>query len=637
MTIYIDKKALCSTPLKNFCEIQGIGNDPMYMRPGSVQSIIGRYIPKDMQDFLAVPEYSAEDDAIVWFAPNWIDTPRRITDLYGEEKEKYYRIYRDTLNVYNDVKRKLHGESLGILDSALKFVNENFLFCYDNKVVLVAWGMNLRDSVYDAKGSIVFNFSQTKGYTIIFDPGEGAELANPNDRIIRRKEKAELVTADVPRLICKPGFHFIDWKPQVQGTIVTSDIVFHAQYQKDPQTSSVAEEPVVSNVQDLSVMHTIRFVTDGSCQLDGMEQLQVEDGYELTESDFPEMIPLEGFCDPYWNPAYIGSVHSDLTFKAKASRKSCTVTFLPGKYGELKGVSTFAVPCGTRIKQEQIPQVVSFSGYTFAGWDNTPLNYNVANDSSFQAQYRQIPWLTRFWMWFTNFGCLKWLLLLLALLLLTWLVSWLFRGCNGNRWNHYDHDVVVTDKDQYHIEESTGKIHYLRSDNGQDANYIFPQDTTLEYSEIRDEVQEHGGNTNAFLRFSIIWNQQGGDVVDLDAHAIQPDREEIYYQSHMNNPTSMSGVLDVDDIRPHGIGVENIIWTDPLKMADGTYTLFIRNYDGGRNHGAKAEVAFNGKTWHYTINQPIRKGTDIPIAQIKITNNNQNFSIRHSKYLDRTE
>lgn len=41
MTIFIDKKALCSTPLKDFCEIQGIGNDPMYMRPGSVQSIVG--------------------------------------------------------------------------------------------------------------------------------------------------------------------------------------------------------------------------------------------------------------------------------------------------------------------------------------------------------------------------------------------------------------------------------------------------------------------------------------------------------------------------------------------------------------------------------------------------------------------
>ena len=93
----------------------------------------------------------------------------------------------------------------------------------------------------------------------------------------------------------------------------------------------------------------------------------------------------------------------------------------------------------------------------------------------------------------------------------------------------------------------------------------------------------------------------------------------------------MSGVLDVDDIRPQGTGVENIIWTDPEKMSDGTYTLFIRNYDGGRNHGAKAEVAFNGKTW------PIRREEDIPIAQIKISNNNQNFSIRHSKYLDRTE
>ena len=86
MTRYIGKKALCTTLLKSFCEIQGVGNDPMYMRAGSVQSIVGRYIPKEKQDFLAMPEYSAEDDAIVWFAPDWVDTPRRINDLYGEKK-----------------------------------------------------------------------------------------------------------------------------------------------------------------------------------------------------------------------------------------------------------------------------------------------------------------------------------------------------------------------------------------------------------------------------------------------------------------------------------------------------------------------------------------------------------------------
>lgn len=95
-----------------------------------------------------------------------------------------------------------------------------------------------------------------------------------------------------------------------------------------------------------------------------MEQLQVEDGYELTENDFPKMIPLEGFSNPYWDPAYLGSVHSDLVFKAKASRNNYTVSFLPGKYGELKGISTFTVPYGSRITQVQIPQVVPFSGYT---------------------------------------------------------------------------------------------------------------------------------------------------------------------------------------------------------------------------------------------------------------------------------
>lgn len=637
MTRYIGKKALCTTLLKSFCEIQGVGNDPMYMRAGSVQSIVGRYIPKEKQDFLAMPEYSAEDDAIVWFAPDWVDTPRRINDLYGEEKEKYNRIYHDTLSSYYEAKKKLHGEALGILDSALKFVNDDFLFCYDNRVILVAWGMNLRDSVYDAKGSVVFNFSQKKGYTIIFDPGEGAEFVNPNDRIIRRKEKAELVTADIPRLKSKPGYHFLGWKPQVQGTIVVSDMVFRAQYQATPVNIVVPGEPEVEDVQPLAVMHTILFVTDGNCHINGQDKLVVEDGYILTDADFPPLIPEAGFDTPYWDPTYLGPVHSDLLFTGKVTQKQYTVRFLPGKYGELKGLSTFTVPYGGRIKQEQIPLVSPFSGYTFAGWDVTPLNYVVAKDSMFQAQYRHIWWWTRLWMWFTSFGCLKWLLLLLALLLLSWLFSWLFPGCNGNKWNYWHNNVVVTDSVQYHIDESTGDVQYQRAASEQNTDYIFPQDTAIDRFGIREEVQERGGNTNAYLRFSIMWNQHGGDIVDLDAHAIQPDQEDIFYQSHMNHPTSMSGVLDVDDIRPQGIGVENIIWTDPQKMDDGTYTLFIRNYDGGRNHGAKAEVAFNGHTWYYTIDEPIRKGKDIPIAQIKIINNNHKFSIRHSKYLDRTE
>ena len=147
MVRFIDKKPLCTTQLKNFCEIQGIGNDPIYMRFSSVDSIILRYIPEEYQHFLARPDYSPEDDAIVWFAPEWTDTPRRLNDLYGIEKEKYERIYESTFNCYNQLKSKIHGEALGILNAAIKFVDKKFIFCYDNKVVCVAWGMKLRDSI----------------------------------------------------------------------------------------------------------------------------------------------------------------------------------------------------------------------------------------------------------------------------------------------------------------------------------------------------------------------------------------------------------------------------------------------------------------------------------------------------------
>ena len=632
MVRFIDKKPLCTTQLKNFCEIQGIGNDPIYMRFSSVDSIILRYIPEEYQHFLARPDYSPEDDAIVWFAPEWTDTPRRLNDLYGIEKEKYERIYESTFNCYNQLKSKIHGEALGILNAAIKFVDKKFIFCYDNKVVCVAWGMKLRDSIYDAKGSVVYNFSQTKGYSIIFDPGEGGDLAEPNDRIIRRKEKAELVTADIPKLIPKPGCRFLGSIPQVQGTIVTSDLIFHAQCRKDaidPIAGPAVEEPQVVPT------HTLRFLSDDNCQFEGQTEMKVEDGYQLSESDYPHVVPNNGYEFDCWDPFFVGPVHSDMKFHVRTRQKFFDVNFQPGRFGSLKGVSPIMVPAGSRLSQEHIPQVIANSGYLFSGWNVEPLNYTVSDNCTFTATYYHIPWWRRFFIWFDTFGCLKWLLLLLAFLLLSWLFSWIFPGCHSLRWNHWYHPVDVTDKSLYVMSESTDTIYIPKINDEQE--YMQSYYTVADPSSIRDQVQNRGGNINAFMRFSIIWNQNQNDIVDLDAHAVQPDQKEIYYGSYRSKPTSMSGQLDVDDIRPNHTGVENIVWTDPSKMKDGTYTLFIRNYDGGDNHGAKAEVAFNGKLWHYTIDTPINKGEDIPIAQIKIYNNGHNVFVHHSKYLDSDE
>ncbi len=564
MAKYIDMRALCTTQMKNFCEIQGIGNDPIYMRADSVYSIVKRYISKEYQTFLTRPEYSAEDDSIVWYSHNWIDTPRRITDLYGEEKRKYEDLYNSVLSHYQEVKERLHGDALAILNAALKNINKEFTFCYDNKVVCVGWGMKLRDTVYNPKGCVVFNFSQTKGYTIVFDCGDGADFANPNDRIIRRKENAELVTGDIPKLISKEGYKFIGWTPQVQGTIVKSDLVFHAQYEHQQELSEEAETLVQP----------------------------IEEETPTLEEAYPE----------HYN-----------------------VSFVTGEFGTANGDTYLSLPANTRITSEMIPTVLPTKGYTFAGWDITPLNYIVTKDTVFTAKYQSISWLNRLWIWLTHLGCLGWLLLFLLLLFLSWLLSWLMPSCCGYSWNHWHHPIEDREM-RYDVNAHTDTV-YIR----EDVHEKNIDDSTG----ISNEVQSRGGNVNAFMRFSVIWNEQGSDIVDLDAHAVQPDNVEISYNTYKGEPTAMSGELDVDDIRPTNVGVENIVWTDPSKVADGTYTLFIRNYDGGDNTGAKAEVVFNGKLWTYDIPHPIIKGQDIPIAQIKIYNHGRNYSIHSSRYLQK--
>lgn len=149
-------------------------------------------------------------------------------------------------------------------------------------------------------------------------------------------------------------------------------------------------------------------------------------------------------------------------------------------------------------------------------------------------------------------------------------------------------------------------------------------------SMIKEAVKSAGGRVDGVLRFSIIWNEDGRDILDFDAHALEPNRTEIYYGSNYrkdrnDGKTSMSGQLDVDMIRPSGLGVENITWSDKSKMKDGVYKFWIKNYDGGPNKGFKAEIEFDGQTYTYEHKTQV-KG-NVVIAEVTLKNGV--FSIEH--------
>lgn len=150
-------------------------------------------------------------------------------------------------------------------------------------------------------------------------------------------------------------------------------------------------------------------------------------------------------------------------------------------------------------------------------------------------------------------------------------------------------------------------------------------------SQIKEAVKSEGGKIDGVLRFSIIWNEDGKDILDFDAHALEPNKTEIFYGSQFrrdrggNVRTTMSGQLDVDMINPSKLGVENIVWDDFRKMNEGVYKLWIRNYNSGKNKGFKAEVEFNGEIYTYEHNQIVMG--DKHIAEVTLKDGQ--FSIKH--------
>ena len=143
-------------------------------------------------------------------------------------------------------------------------------------------------------------------------------------------------------------------------------------------------------------------------------------------------------------------------------------------------------------------------------------------------------------------------------------------------------------------------------------------------SDMKQNVKAAGGNVDGVLRFSIQWNDDQNDNSDLDAHCIEPDKNEIYF-GHCRKPavSRMGGQLDVDITRPmeQRVGqpaVENITWADMSKMKPGVYKFFVRQFCARGSKGFKAEVEFNGEIHTFEYNKPV--SGDVLVAEVALDN-----------------
>lgn len=501
------KQRICYTEVTDFTDFQGIGRDPMYKRFDSVYSVVNKNIPDDYKNFLAHPLYSADNDQIQWYVKDWNEMPQRYNELSGEILDKYKTIKDKTIKVYSDAAVSLNGEDRQILVGAIKYIDDDFIFCYDGKVVVVAWGMRPDSNRYIVKGTVIHDLKIQNKHKVCFDAGEHGTFRTKLDGILNRENGAILSRLDIPTVIPHSGYEFKSWDSDPLGMRITKDIVFHAIYNEIPREE--VETPPSSPEK-----FRVEFTSDSRGVLIGETVFFVEKGAVLSSSQIPSVQAESGYLFDGWNKAVDTPIESDVVFAAVFSDDNVHCRFDAGAYGTLSGTTLFTFPHGTSFRKSDIPIVIPNNGYEFIGWDVSPVDYLLKKDTVFTAQYEKraaVSWHKRFWTMLTGDGCLKWLLWLLLAILLLILLSQLFRGCGVFGGDGRDRDNVIPSEK---IETPDGRT----IDNNGSIKGIVGDDGLLPNENVIAPIVGDDGNTPP-----VVENPGAPDIVG--------DRLNIYFEN----------------------------------------------------------------------------------------------------------
>jgi subtilisin family serine protease len=260
MATVINHDPLFNTDLKYFKALQIIGGKTIFDRYKSASQMLDK-LDEKYRNFLAYPV--KDGDKIEFHgikAKN--DNPQILSELHGNEANKYQSIKDETLAYYNSKIEELKAtdkDKAEFLADAIKSVDDRFVYCYDDNVVLGAWGMKMRgnvrediteirkssprkpkivkdqEEVVDSEPEIV---SPITPFNVSFNAGENGTLKG--NSFVTKDANSYLGDDEIPQVEPKEGYEFAGWSEPPYGYQVTNEKEFTAQYR---QIITVVEPP----------------------------------------------------------------------------------------------------------------------------------------------------------------------------------------------------------------------------------------------------------------------------------------------------------------------------------------------------------------------------------------------------------
>ena len=258
MAKVIGKDELCRIDDINgyFKAIQGIAGRSLFDRYNQAETnIINHTIGDIYKDFLAHPVQ--DGNTITFHGKKYKETPRVLSELQGDDLEKYKKIKTETLAHYRDkinlLKSMGQSDEAEFLDKAIIFVDDRFVYCYDNRVVLGIWGMSLRERIKEDIKEICKNLAiktrtdddlatETHSepqpeppvpFTVRFNAGENGTLKG--DSAFYKYDGDIIYENEIPQVEAHEGYEFTGWDNDPHDYGVSGDTEFTAQYRKLPK------------------------------------------------------------------------------------------------------------------------------------------------------------------------------------------------------------------------------------------------------------------------------------------------------------------------------------------------------------------------------------------------------------------